>query len=102
MPRVIAATVLQGGRPDLAGTTLADVVAPTLFVVGGNDYQAIELNQGAQRMLRCSNRLEITPGASPRFEEPGTLDEVADLAAEWFCARFETVDLTTRSGYARI
>jgi putative phosphoribosyl transferase len=80
----IGAVVSRGGRPDLAGPKLADVRAPTLLIVGGNDTMVLELNEQAQAALRCENRLEVVPGATHLFEEPGALDEVADLARDWF------------------
>jgi putative phosphoribosyl transferase len=81
----IAAVVSRGGRPDLAGATaLAQVSAPTLLVVGGEDYTVIDLNRGAYAELRCEKELRIVPGATHLFEEPGTLEEVAELAAAWF------------------
>jgi len=83
-PDRIAAVVSRGGRPDLAGTALAHVAAPTLLIVGGDDPQVIDLNRQAMRDLRCDKRLEIVPGASHLFEEPGTLEKVAELARAWF------------------
>ncbi|MFJ3721190.1 phosphoribosyltransferase family protein [Streptomyces sp. NPDC090045] len=80
----IGAVVSRGGRPDLAGPRLAAVRAPTLLVVGSRDTTVLDLNRGAQRELRCENRLEIVPGATHLFEEPGALDEVAALARDWF------------------
>jgi putative phosphoribosyl transferase len=81
----IAAVVSRGGRPDLAGAqSLARVVAPTLLVVGGEDDVVIELNRAAYTHLRCEKELRIVPGATHLFEEPGTLEAVADLAAGWF------------------
>jgi putative phosphoribosyl transferase len=80
----IAAVVSRGGRPDLAGTRLAQVRAPTLLIVGGRDEVVLELNRQAQAKLRCEHALEIVPGATHLFEEPGTLDQVAVLAAQWF------------------
>lgn len=80
----IGALVSRGGRPDLAGPRLADVRAPTLLIVGGRDTTVLGLNQQAQRELRCENRLEVVPGATHLFEEPGALDEVAALAGDWF------------------
>ncbi|MFB8115667.1 phosphoribosyltransferase family protein [Streptomyces sp. NPDC055962] len=80
----IGAVVSRGGRPDLAGTDLSGVRAPTLLVVGGDDTTVIDLNRQAQKALHCENRLEIVPGATHLFEEPGALDRVADLAQEWF------------------
>ncbi|MFC9463112.1 phosphoribosyltransferase, partial [Streptomyces sp. NPDC056983] len=80
----IGAVVSRGGRPDLAGPRLDDVRAPTLLIVGGADATVLGLNRAAQAQLRCENRLEIVPGATHLFEEPGTLDRVADLARQWF------------------
>jgi len=83
-PHVVGAVVSRGGRPDLAGSALARVRAPTLLIVGGNDFQVIELNRVALAQLRCEKRLVIVPGATHLFAEPGALDEVARLAREWF------------------
>ncbi|MEW2138456.1 phosphoribosyltransferase family protein [Streptomyces sp. NPDC005409] len=80
----VGAVVSRGGRPDLAAPRLAGVRAPTLLIVGGRDTTVLELNRQAQRELRCENRLEVVPGATHLFEEPGALDEVADLARSWF------------------
>jgi putative phosphoribosyl transferase len=80
----IAAVVSRGGRPDLAGPRLADVVAPTLLIVGGDDDVVLELNRQAQARLRCENRLVVVPGATHLFEEPGTLQSAADVARDWF------------------
>src|SRR5688500_1567670 len=79
----IGAVVSRGGRPDLAGDALPCVRAPTLLIVGGDDDAVIPLNEKALAHLRCEKRLEIVPGASHLFDEPGTLDHVADLAARW-------------------
>ena len=84
MGRDVAAVVSRGGRPDLAGTALARVTAPTLLLVGGLDHEVLELNRAAARLLSCENRLEVIPGASHLFEEAGTLEEVERLAGEWF------------------
>ena len=95
----IRAVVSRGGRPDLAMRQLGDVRAPTLLIVGGNDYGVIELNEKAYRALRCVKSLKIVPGATHLFEEPGTLEEVSDLAAEWFNRHLktqQTVDAVTR------
>jgi dienelactone hydrolase len=83
-PHYIGAMVSRGGRPDLAGTALARVQAPTLLIVGGDDTPVIALNEMAMDQLRCEKRLEIVPGATHLFEEPGTLEQVARLAREWF------------------
>ena len=80
----VAAVVSRGGRPDLAGDALEQVVAPTLLIVGGNDDVVLELNRAALAKLRATARLEVIPGATHLFEEPGTLDEVARHAAAWF------------------
>ena len=85
MPQVVKAVVSRGGRPDLAGDkALARVQAPTLLVVGGEDSGVIELNEAARDAMRCTRELVLVPGATHLFEEPGTLEEVARLAAEWF------------------
>lgn len=85
-PDDVAAVVSRGGRPDLTGTRLlTQVRAPTLLIVGGEDYGVIELNEGARDALtHCERELAIVPGATHLFEEPGTLEEVARLASEWF------------------
>ena len=80
----VGAVVSRGGRPDLAGDALPLVKAPTLLIVGGRDYQVIEMNREALAQLRCEKKLEIVSGATHLFEEPGTLQEVARLAAAWF------------------
>lgn len=80
----IGAVVSRGGRPDLAGAALPRVGAPTLLIVGGADTVVIELNREAQAELRCPNALEIVPGATHLFEEPGALERVAELAGDWF------------------
>src|SRR3954471_22996398 len=83
-PDVVGAVVSRGGRPDLAGPALGRVRAPTLLIVGRNDFKVIELNRKALAQLRCEKQLVIVPGATHLFEEPGALDEVARLAREWF------------------
>jgi predicted phosphoribosyltransferase/dienelactone hydrolase len=80
----IGAVVSRGGRPDLAGSRLAAVTAPTLLIVGGADTTVLELNHEAARRLRCEHRVEVVPGATHLFEEPGALERVADLATGWF------------------
>jgi putative phosphoribosyl transferase len=82
----VGAVVSRGGRPDLAGNALDRVRAPTLLIVGGADEPVISLNRHAARRLRCEHELEIIPGASHLFEEPGTLDQAATMAARWFAA----------------
>lgn len=81
---VVRAVVSRGGRPDLAGVALAKVKAPTLLIVGGNDDVVIDLNTQAMSELQCEKKLEIVPGATHLFEEPGTLEQVASLASKWF------------------
>jgi putative phosphoribosyl transferase len=83
-PDAVGAVVSRGGRPDLAGDALPLVRAPTLLIVGGDDNIVIELNRQAMRHMRAEARLEIVPGASHLFEEPGTLEQVAALARDWF------------------
>ena len=81
----VRAVVSRGGRPDLAGAALASVRAPTLLIVGGNDPVVIDLNREALEALACREKqLVIVPGATHLFEEPGTLERVAELASEWF------------------
>jgi len=80
----ISAVVSRGGRPDLAGEALPKVKAATLLIVGGEDTPVIDLNEQASAALRCEKRLTIVPGATHLFEEPGALECVAQLAAEWF------------------
>jgi dienelactone hydrolase len=83
-PAEVRAVVSRGGRPDLAGAALSHVEAPTLLLVGGLDGPVIDLNRQAAARMRGRVRLEIVPGASHLFEEPGTLEHVAARAAEWF------------------
>jgi pimeloyl-ACP methyl ester carboxylesterase len=81
---VIGAVASRSGRPDLAGDSLSHVSAPTLLIVGGNDRPVITLNEEAYYLLHCERALRIVPGASHLFEEEGTLEKVASMAAEWF------------------
>lgn len=83
-PHAVRAVVSRGGRPDLAEDALPRVTAPTLLIVGGDDTPVIALNRLAMKRMTAEARLEIVPGASHLFEEPGTLEEVARLAAAWF------------------
>ena len=83
-PGGIAAVVSRGGRPDLAGAALAKVTTPTLLIVGGLDAPVIQMNRDAMKQMRGEVRLEIVPGATHLFEEPGALARVADLAGDWF------------------
>jgi dienelactone hydrolase len=84
VPQRIAAVVSRGGRPDLAGPALPAVQAPTLLIVGGDDGPVIEMNREAYEQMVCERRMVIVPGASHLFEEPGMIEQVARLAAEWF------------------
>jgi dienelactone hydrolase len=84
VPQDVGAVVSRGGRPDLAGEALPRVQAPTLLIVGGNDDIVIELNEQARDRMHCEVKLEIIPGATHLFEEPGTLEKVAQLASDWF------------------
>lgn len=83
-PQTIKAVVSRGGRPDLAGSYLSKVKAPTLLLVGGDDTVVIELNRDAYEKLNCEKKLKIIPGATHLFEEPGTLEEVTRSATQWF------------------
>lgn len=92
LPKVISAVVSRGGRPDLAGSALGLVRAPTLLIVGAEDTPVIAMNREALSHLKCPDKkLTIIPGATHLFEEPGTLEEVANLAAEWFSRHFTFV-----------
>ena len=82
-PSLILAVVSRGGRPDLAEPYLPAVTAPTLLIVGGDDEPVIEMNRAAYRLLSCPKRLVIVPGATHLFEEPGTLEQVAEHALIW-------------------
>jgi putative phosphoribosyl transferase len=95
----IGAVVSRGGRPDLAIRHLAALRAPTLLIVGGHDFGVIELNEKAYRVLRCERSLKIVSGATHLFEEPGALEQVAELAGDWFNRHLQgrdAADLTTR------
>ena len=81
-PYLVKAVVSRGGRPDLAGNYLYSVKAATLLIVGGLDYHVIELNNQALKNLNCQKKMVIVPGATHLFEEPGKLEEVANLAKE--------------------
>lgn len=83
-PGWVAAVVSRGGRPDLAAPWLGQVLAPTLLIVGGRDTEVLALNRDAMRGLRCQSRLEVVPGATHLFEEPGAIETVAHLAGSWF------------------
>ncbi|PYL94419.1 MAG: hydrolase, partial [Verrucomicrobia bacterium] len=84
LPEEVGAVVSRGGRPDLAGQALPKVKAPTLLIVGGEDHVVIELNEQARAQMKCECKIEIVPGATHLFEEPGTLEQVAKLASNWF------------------
>jgi putative phosphoribosyl transferase len=84
LPNEIDAVVSRGGRPDLAGDALPKVNAHTLLIVGGEDHVVIDLNKQARAQMRCEVKLEIVPGATHLFEEPGALEQVAQLASDWF------------------
>jgi dienelactone hydrolase len=92
LPQNVGAVVSRGGRPDLAGAALPIVKAPTLLIVGGNDDIVIELNEKARDQMRCEVKLEIIPGATHLFEEPGALEKVAKLASDWFAAHLAQND----------
>ncbi len=86
----VRAVVSRGGRPDLAGNALAEVTAATLLIVGGDDPEVLALNQAAYNTLRCERQLEVVPGATHLFEEPGTLEMVVALARAWFLRHLTT------------
>jgi putative phosphoribosyl transferase len=83
-PDLVRAVVSRGGRPDLAGPYLENVMAPTLLIVGGLDFPVIDMNRDAEEKMRCATELKIIPNAGHLFEENGTLDEVSRLAQDWF------------------
>ena len=87
IPRDVGAVVSRGGRPDLAGAALPKVQAPTLLIVGGEDGVVIDLNKEARARMNCEVKLEIIPAATHLFEEPGALEQVAQLTADWFVHR---------------
>src|SRR5712692_4557181 len=84
LPNEVGAVVSRGGRPDLAGDALPKVKAPTLLIVGGEDHVVIDLNEEARAQMRCEVKIDIVPGATHLFEEPGALEKVAKLASDWF------------------
>ncbi len=90
-PDAAGAVVSRGGRPDLAMRVLPYVAAPTLFIVGGADDEVLELNRAAFEELRCERDLAVVPGATHLFEEPGALQRVARLAADWFVLHLMTL-----------
>ena len=91
VPDRVAAVVSRGGRPDLAGAALPRVKTPTLLIVGGDDVPVIAMNREAYDQMTCERRMEIVPGATHLFEEPGTLERVAELAREWFVRYLSTL-----------
>lgn len=97
-PEVVGAVVSRGGRPDLAGSALSRVCAPTLLIVGERDPLVLKLNREAQAQLRVSNQLELVGGATHLFEEPGTLEEVARLASQWFARYLMEAETVTFGG----
>ncbi len=96
----IAAVVSRGGRPDLAESALAQVKAPTLLIVGGEDDTVLELNRKSLELLRCTKKLHVVPGATHLFEEPGTLEEVAKVAANWFHEHLSTAAVGAKTRLA--
>ncbi|HSU61522.1 MAG TPA: dienelactone hydrolase family protein [Bryobacteraceae bacterium] len=98
LPQTIRAVVSRGGRPDLAGTALPNVKAPVLLIVGGDDDPVIELNVKALNELACEKKLEIVPGATHLFEEPGTLEQAARLATDWFRHHLSTQSHASGAG----
>lgn len=87
----ITAIVSRGGRPDLADKALENVTSPTLLIVGGSDPEVVELNRTAMNQMSCKGELVVIPGATHLFEEPGALDKVAVLSADWFSEHFSGV-----------
>ncbi len=84
LPNDVKAVVSRGGRPDLAGEQLPKVKAPTLLIVGGDDTEVLELNREALKRIHAEKKLEVVPGATHLFEEPGKLQEAANLSINWF------------------
>jgi putative phosphoribosyl transferase len=93
----IAAVVSRGGRPDLAYDALGKVEAPTLLIVGAEDHTVLDLNMRAARLMHCVHRLQIVPGATHLFEEPGALEQVGTMAGEWFVEHMHALVLTGSS-----
>ena len=83
-PGWVASVVSRGGRPDLASAQLPRVQSPTLLIVGGHDTEVLQFNRGAMRLMQCESRLEVVPGATHLFKEPGAIETVAHLAGSWF------------------
>jgi putative phosphoribosyl transferase len=101
LPRYIGAVVSRGGRPDLAGSALARIKAPTLLIVGGDDTVVISLNQDAYIALKVEKKMQIIPGASHLFEEPGALAQVANLAINWFILHLANKNQSIRKETAK-
>jgi dienelactone hydrolase len=101
-PRVVRTVVSRGGRPDLAGSALREVQAATLLVVGEADEVVVGLNRAAMAAMRCPVKLELIPGAGHLFEEPGALEQVARLAADWFTRFLPAGSMTGGSGGVRL
>jgi putative phosphoribosyl transferase len=91
LPEAVVSVVSRGGRPDLASDALPKVQCPVLLIVGGDDNVVIDLNEDALAELKCDKRLHIVPGATHLFEEPGTLEEVANRATTWFTSQFSAI-----------
>jgi putative phosphoribosyl transferase len=85
----VCCVVSRGGRPDLAGSALEQVKAATLLIIGGNDQPVIDMNRAAFSRMRCEKAMQVIPGATHLFEEPGALEQVARLASDWFVKQFE-------------
>jgi dienelactone hydrolase len=98
----IAAVVSRGGRPDLAGDALPHVTAPTLLIVGGHDEPVVEMNRDAMSHMRGKVSLEIVPGATHLFEEPGALERVARLAADWFVRYLQPASAAVETSVRRV
>jgi putative phosphoribosyl transferase len=97
-PSAVRAVVSRGGRPDLAMECLRDVAAPTLLIVGGEDHVVVQLNRQAYGLLQCEKELKILPGATHLFPEPGALEQVAQLAEDWFRCHLPLADNATGHG----
>jgi len=98
-PEAVGAVVSRGGRPDLAGEALPRVATPTLLIVGGQDEPVIGMNREAMAQIRAEKELEVVTGATHLFEEPGTLEEVARLAAGWFTQHLDRRSQTGQTGH---
>jgi putative phosphoribosyl transferase len=88
-PGAIQGIVSRGGRPDLAGSKASLVQAPTLLIVGSRDEEVLQMNRDAMARMKCKAELKIVPGATHLFEERGALEQVADMAADWFTAHLD-------------